>query len=110
MRQIGAKQLPNLECYGKKNTHTSVINGGPGRGRRARQLPSREPFLPVMTIPPQHQEMVVFVLDQKWGKQQVVFSMANLWHLHIWMSWELSACMHVCSYDMHIFVPFYCFR
>lgn len=29
-----------------------------------------ESFLPVMTIPPQHQGMV----GQKWGKHQVVFS------------------------------------
>lgn len=37
----------------------------------------------------------MFVLDQEWGKQQVGFSMGNLWDLHTWTSRSLSACIYV---------------
>lgn len=52
-----------------------------------------------MTILPQHQEMLVFVLDQEWGKHQVVFS--NLWHLYVE---PRVVCMHTCEYVTSIFL------
>lgn len=45
-------------------------------------MQSKESFLPVMTISPQHQEK----MGQKWGKHHAVFSRGNLWHRYIFVS------------------------
>lgn len=59
---------------------------------------SKELFWPLMIIPLQHQEMAVFVLGQKWGKHQVVFSGDNLWHLYMWVSLSCAAWLGTCEH------------
>lgn len=79
----------------EKHARTHVSDRwGSEQKPKGKAVQSKESVLPVMTTPPQHQEMVVFVLGQKCRKHQVVFSRGNLWHLYIWVRWS-SLCRYV---------------
>lgn len=76
---------PSRVLQQEKHTYMSDRWGSEQRPK-GKVVQGKELFWPLMIILLQHQEMAVFVLGQKWGKHQVVFSGDNLWHLYMWVS------------------------